>query len=60
MQFTIYILKKLHKCVINIKPFVLKVEAEARFEGHGGASMITCIFVFFIRMEKQIRLNFSS
>ncbi len=30
--------------MINIKLIVPKVEAEALFEGHGGASEITCIF----------------
>ncbi len=39
------------KCVIHIQSFVLKVEAEARFEGHGGTSEITCIFIFLIRVK---------
>ncbi len=34
----------------DTKLFVLKMEAEACFEGHGGASEITCIF-FLIRLE---------
>ncbi len=38
--------------MINIKSFVQKLEAEARFAGNGGASEITCIFIyFFIRVE---------
>ncbi len=31
--------------MINIKSFVLKVEAEAGFEGHEITSEITCIFL---------------
>ncbi len=38
--------KRNDKCVIYNKSFVLKVEAEARFEGHGGSSEITCILFF--------------
>ncbi len=34
-----------------IQSFVLRVEAEARFEGHGGARAITCIFFFLWKIK---------
>ncbi len=42
--------------MIHIKSFVLKVEAEACFEGHGGTREITCIFIFF---NKSVKLKYA-
>ncbi len=41
-----------------MKSFVLKVEAEASFEGHGGSSENTCIFILNKSEKLQYALIF--